>query len=280
MSDIELACHLSPWGHHGFINALADIEHAGFRGVEAPSGIVEMYEDRVGVFTEILVQHRLNLIAISAGGSLWPGMNLDEEVERSLNVARFLKSAGAKYLTLVPPRPNPDKPLEDELDLMPAATAYGEIARRTLEFEIQTCLHPEIGSFVDDAKHLNKFLQMADPEALKVCVDAGFLHEAGLSPSEFIKEHQKRLGLVHLRDVKPSDGKSKKKVKRGKASRSRMASVALGEGNVDLHGFVKAVMDSDYVGWATVVFDKGAGPLVKTARTCHRFVEQELDLVL
>lgn len=279
MSDIELACHLSPWGNHGFINALADIEHAGYRGVEATSEIVELYEDRVGVFTEILVQHRLNLIAISAGGSLWPGMNLDEEVERNLNIARFLKSSGAKYLTLAPPRPNPEKPLEDELDLMPAATAYGEIARRTLELDIQTCLHPEIGSFVDDAKRLNKFLQMADPEALRICVDAGFLHEAGLSASDFIKEHQKRLGLIHLRNVKPSDGKSKKKTKRGRAPH-RMTSVTLGEGNVDLHSFVKAIMASDYVGWATVVFDEGAGPLVKTARACHRFVEQELDLVL
>ena len=77
MSDIELACHLAPWGNLGFINALADIEHAGFRGVEATAEIVELYEDRVCVFAEILVQHRLNLVAITAGGSLWPGMNLD-----------------------------------------------------------------------------------------------------------------------------------------------------------------------------------------------------------
>lgn len=206
-------------------------------------------------------------------------MNLDEEVERNLNIARFLKACGAKYLTLVPPRPNPEKPLEDELDLMPAATAYGEIARRTLELEIQTCLHPEIGSYVDDTKRLNKFLQMSDPEAMRICVDSGYLHEAGLSPAAFIKEHQKRLGLVHLRDIKPSDAKSRRKSKKSK-EHSRMVSVELGKGEVDLHGFVKAIMASDYMGWATVEFDEDAGRLANMARSCQRFVEHELDLVL
>ncbi len=279
MSDIELACHLAPWGNRGFISALADIEHAGFRGVEATAEIVELYEDRVAVFAEILVQHRLNLVAITAGGSLWPGMNLDEEVERNLNIARFLKACGARYLTLTPPRPNPDKPLEDELDLMPAATAYGEIARRTLELDIQTCLHPESGSYVADPKRLNKFLQMSDPEAMRICVDSGFLHEAGLSPASFIKEHQKRLGLIHLRDVKPKDGKSRRKSKRTKG-RPRMLSVELGKGDVDLHGFVKAIMASDHMGWATVEFDESVGRLPTVARACQRFVEHELDLVL
>ena len=35
---------------------------------------------------------------IASGGSKWPGMNLDEEVERGVNIARFLKTANAGVL--------------------------------------------------------------------------------------------------------------------------------------------------------------------------------------
>src|SRR5688572_20538239 len=106
MSDIELACHTSAWGNDSFINALSDIERAGFKGIETTVGVVEHYEDRVEVFNEILIQHQIQLVAISAGGAKWPGMSLEEEVERSLNIVRFLKSANAKILTLMPPTPN------------------------------------------------------------------------------------------------------------------------------------------------------------------------------
>jgi sugar phosphate isomerase/epimerase len=282
MSDIELACHLSPWGHRGFIHALADIEQSGFRGIETSSDIVEMYEDRVGVFTEILTQHRLNLIAITAGGARWPGMNLDEEVERNLNYARFLRSAGARYLTLYPPRPNPESPIEDELDLMPAATAYGEIARRTIELDVLTCLHPDMHSCVDNPRILNKFIQMADPEALKLCVDSSWLFEAGVPVAPFIKEHHKRLGLVHLRDVKPREHKAKKPATHRKGKEpARTPGVELGKGHVNLPGFVKALLAADYVGWATVEFDAIRDhSLLETARACHLYTEQKLDLVL
>src|SRR3954469_8034954 len=100
MADIELACHTAAWGDDGFINALSDIEKAGYRGIETTTGVVEQFEDRVEVFNEIRVQHQMRLGAISAGGAIWPGMSLEEEVERSLNIVRFLKSANANILTL------------------------------------------------------------------------------------------------------------------------------------------------------------------------------------
>src|SRR5438445_6518764 len=117
MADIELACHTAPWGDDGFINALLDIEHAGFHNIETTTGVVERFEDRVDVFIEILSQHHMQLVGITAGGAMWPGMSLEVEVERSLNIVKFLKAADAKFLTLMPPVPNPDSPIEDEMDL-------------------------------------------------------------------------------------------------------------------------------------------------------------------
>ena len=278
MSDIELACHVAPWGQN-LINALSDIESAGFRGLEMTLDVVEQFEDRVGVFAEILEQHHLQLIAITAGGMIWPGMNLDEEVERNLNTARFLRSAGARLLTLFPPRPNPEKPIENELDLLPAATAYGEIARRTLELDVQTCLHPEAGTHGPDPGLLQKFIEMADPEALKVCVDSGFLTEARVKPAQFVKEHRRRLGLVHLRDV--AKGTKRRRTPQGSKEPQRPVTCELGKGDADLVGLVGQLLRQEYTGWATIEFDPaGAKPLGDIAKACHRYAEQNLDLVL
>ncbi|GMV79326.1 MAG: hypothetical protein AMXMBFR7_05100 [Planctomycetota bacterium] len=283
MSEIELACHLSPWGQHGMINALSDIESAGFKGIELPAIVVEQFEDRVQVFNEILLEHHIQLVAITAGGSKWPGMNLDEEVERCLNIARFLKSAGARVLCLYPPKPNPEHPIEDELDLMPAATAYGEIARRTLEQDVITCIHPEFGTLVEDEKTLEKFNQMADPEALKLCLDVGWLAEAGLSLTGFVKSYKKKLGLVHLKDLKFKKGKIAKPHKEKGKEDPRPHAVELGKGGLDLEAYVDALLVAEFSGWATVEFDPPEEPgrtLRSLAKACHDYAEHTLDLVL
>ncbi|MCZ7646703.1 MAG: sugar phosphate isomerase/epimerase [Planctomycetota bacterium] len=288
MSEIELACHIAPWGNEGMIHALSDIERARFKGIEMSSTVVELYEDRVGVFNEILVEHHLQLYAITAGGSMWPGMNLDEEVERCLNIARFLKASGARALNLYPPRPNPESPIEDELDLMPAATAYGEIARRTLEQDVVTCLHPEMGTCVEDVKTMEKFLEMADPEALKICVDSGWLAEAGLPLAGFVKDYKKRIGMVHLRDLKLKKGKVvkvkvKKKVKGKTVTEEHALAVELGKGGLDLESYVDALLTAEFNGCATIEFDPpepGAGTLREIAAASHVYAEHTLDLVL
>ncbi|MCY3018295.1 MAG: sugar phosphate isomerase/epimerase [Planctomycetota bacterium] len=275
MADIELACHTAAWGDDGFINALADIEKAGFRGIETTTGVVEQFEDRVDVFNEILSQHQLQLIAITTTGAMWPGISLEEEVERSLNIVRFLKAANAKVLTLMPPMPNPDKPLEDEADILPVATAYGEIARRTLELGILPCLHPDVGSLVCDTKSLDTFLEDSDPAAMKLCVDVAFLAMAEIPMARFIKEHRKRIGALHLRDIKPSVSKRKKH-----DPASRFQTVELGKGLLKLEDFVDTLLGIEFSGWATVELEKGGKSLLHQAAASHNYAAQTLDLVL
>jgi inosose dehydratase len=275
MADIELACHTSAWGDDGFINSLADIERAGFKGIEATTGVVEQFEDRVEVFSEILSQHQLELVAITTVGPMWPGVSLEEEVERNLSTVRFLKAAGAKVLTLMAPRPNPDQPMEDEADLIPLATAYGEIARRTLEHGILPCLHPEAGSLIATQKALASFLEYSDPAAMKLCVDVAFLEIAGIPFGKFIKEHKKRIGSIHLRDIKPAATRRK----RADAT-PRYQTVELGKGILKLENFVDALMDAEFSGWASVELEKGAKNLFHQAVASYTYAAQTLDLVI
>jgi sugar phosphate isomerase/epimerase len=273
MADIELACHTSAWGDDGFIASLTDIERAGFKGIETSTGVVEQFEDRVEVFNEIISQHHIKLVAISTRGAMWPGMSLEEEVERSLNIVRFLKTADAKILTLTPPRANPDQPIEDEADIIPVATAYGEIARRTQEMGILPCLRPDMESLIDSAKTLDKFLEYSDPAAMKLCVDVGWLHAAEIPIVKFIKEHKKRIGSVYLRDVKPAPGKKKKDA-------GKFNTVELGKGVLDLEEFVDTLLNVEFTGWASVKLEKGAKGLGQQAANSFHYASSQLDLVL
>jgi inosose dehydratase len=276
MADIELACHTAPWGDDGFISALSDIERAGFRGIETTTGVVELFEDRVDVFSEILSQHHMQLVGITSRGGKWPGMSLEEEVERSLNIVRFLKAADAKFLTLIPPVPDPDNPLEDEADLIPVATAYGEIARRTLELGVLPCLHPDLDTIITNLKQLDSFLEYSDPQAMKLCVDPSFLAMAEIPAAKFIKEHKKRIGAVHLRDIKPLPPRRKKKGE----PELRFQTVELGKGTLKLEEFVDTLLGVEFSGWATVELEKGTRSLLQQAQYSHAYAAQTLDLVL
>lgn len=270
MSDINLACHTGAWGEDRFVAALAQVEKAGYKGIEADAGLVEKFEDRVHVFKEILQEHGLRLAAITARGGLWPGMNLEEEVERGINTARFLNGCGAELLTLYPPRPSPDEPLEDELDLLPAATAYGEIARRTLELGVQTCLLPAAKTCVSTPDEMNRFIKMADPEAMKICLEPGFLAQARQPFEKFIRANYKRIGLVHLRDWKKP---------RSRKKGAPWVPAPLGRGEMDLEEFVDSLLGVEFSGWATIV-PAGVEPPAEQVHKAFTYARDTLDLVL
>ncbi|MFH0939567.1 MAG: sugar phosphate isomerase/epimerase [Planctomycetota bacterium] len=275
MADIELACHTAAWGDDAFINALCDIETAGFKGIETTTGVVEQFEDRVDVFNEILQQHKIRLVAITAGGAQWPGTSLEEEVERNLNIVRFLKSAGANILTLMPPMPNPNQPLEDEADIIPVATAYGEIARRTQELGLLPCLHPDIDSLVHNQKTLETFLEYSDPTTMKLCIDISFLAFAEIPINKFLKEHHKRIGNMHLRDLKLHPSKKKKE-----KNPAKFQTVELGKGILKLEEFVNSLLRIEFSGWASVELEKNAKNLAQQASHSYHYAAQALDMIL
>ena len=123
---------------------------------------------------------------------------------------------------------------------------------------------------------LEKFLEHSDAQAMRLCVDVGFLHQAEIPMAKFIKENKKRIGAVHLRDIKPATGKKKK------GEDSKWQTVELGKGNLELEDFVDTLLAAEYSGWATVELEKGLGAktLALQALHSHNYAAQTLDLVL
>lgn len=283
MVEIDLAYHTNSWGTENLVAALADIASVGFRGVETSAEVVARYEDRTLIFNEMLAQHDICLVGITAGGQPLAGMELAEEVERSVNYARFLKSTGAKILALCAPM----KSGEDEAeDMVPKfCEAFNEIGKRTLELGISTCLHPELGTLCENAKDIARFMEGTDSASVFLCPDLGHLAAASAQPEKVIKSYGKRVRHMHWKDYKPrrKSGTAKAKGKtphRSHASDQGKKFVELGKGEISMQKVVDALNETGFSGWATIELEHPPRDPKECARASYVYAERVLDLVI
>ena len=101
MSEIDLACHVGPWGQDNIVQAITEIADTGLQGVECPDSVVRQYEDRLHVFEEILEISDLKLAGLLQGLNLLARETAVEQVGRAVTSARFASCRRAQTLTVV-----------------------------------------------------------------------------------------------------------------------------------------------------------------------------------
>ncbi|MGH7145665.1 MAG: sugar phosphate isomerase/epimerase family protein [Planctomycetota bacterium] len=318
---MELAYHTASWGSQNFVTALSDITAVGFRGIESGIGLVARFEDRLGVFEEIMKHQELELVAITGGGRNMLNDQLALEVERVINAARFMQQTNTHVLNYFAPQippadafnqapqlPAPGAALGAEFNVAPqiqdlngyvAAVAEGlnEIGQRCLDLGIKFCLHPEIGTLCDSKAEIETFLKLTDPKFVNLCVDYGHLAKRGLTGGSFLTDVGKRIGYIHIKDLKlrSPDKKTKGRKKadpeaQPKGARALAAiaknpeltyPVALGQGVLDLSRFIAKLGELGYSGWLTVDIESAQeGAPRENAQVSYRYADEQLDLVL
>lgn len=318
---MELAYHTASWGAQNFITALSDITAVGFRGIESGIGLVARFEDRLGVFEEIMKHQELELVAITGGGRNMLNEQLALEVERTINAARFMQQTNTKVLNyFAPPMPAPEAfdqvpqlaapgtTLGSEFNVAPqikdlagyiqaVAEGCNEIGQRCNDLGIKFCLHPEVGTICNTKQDIEQFLKLTDAKNVNLCLDLGHLAKQGLTGGGFLNEVAKRIGYVHLKDLRlrSPDRKTKGRKKadpeaQPKGARAMAAlaknpelaySVALGDGFLDLEKFVAKLGDVGYSGWITVDIETAQDSTPReNAELSHKYADEQLDLVL
>jgi inosose dehydratase len=123
----------------------------------------------------------------------------------------------------------------------------GLVRDRAVRAGLRTVLHPHVGTHVETAAEVERFLADAD---LPLCVDTGHLLVGGTDPVDLVRRHPHRVGHVHLKDVRADLAEQ---VRGGRISYTESVArgiyVPLGEGDVDLAGLLKLLRDNDYPGW-------------------------------
>lgn len=165
-------------------------------------------------------------------------------------VAELLAAAGAEVLVLAAATgltgydARPALPDEQWRTLVETA---GRIRDLAAGHGLRTVLHPHVGTHVETAAEVERFLADSD---LELCLDTGHLLIGGTDPVELARRHPHRIGHVHLKDVRAAIAQV---VRAGQISYTHAVGsglyVPLGDGDVDVPTLVGVLHDAGYTGW-------------------------------
>ncbi len=225
---------------------------------------------------DLLDRYELDLVGGFVPAVLYRPDLVAENLAYIDRAAATLANIGAPVMVLGPDSHHPGYDLQVDLTNEEWDTFFTSL-ERTIEIATQhglrTALHPHWGMAVVDENHVSRVLEDSNVE---LCIDTGHLALAGADPVEIARSASGRVAHVHLKDL---DESLAEKVRAGDLA-FRQAVIdglflPLGDGRVDIGGFVAALEADDYEGWYVieqdVVLDSepetGQGPVIAAERS-------------
>lgn len=253
---------------------LAEMAALGITATElGPPGYLPAGAPELGA---LLDEHGLGLVGGFFATTLHDAS--PSTVDDATKVAELLANAGGDVLVLAAATGldgYDDRPaLADEAWTALVDTA-GAIAERAAALGVRTVLHPHVGTYVETYAEVERFLHDSD---LLLCVDTGHLLIGGSDPVDLVRRHPRRVGHVHLKDVREDLAE---RVRTGATTYTQAVKdgiyVPLGAGDVDLAAMLKLLRDNDYDGWYVLEQDTALpeDPASDTLPRAH--TKQSLD---
>jgi len=235
----------------------------------------------VGTLRELLDRYDLDLVGGFVPAVLYRRDLVSESLAYIDRAAATLASTGAPVMVLGPDSHHAGYDLQIDLTDEEWDTFFTSL-ERTVEIAsghgLRTTLHPHWGMAVVDESHVSRVLERSRVE---LCIDTGHLALAGADPAEIARIASGRVGHVHLKDL---DEGLAEDVRSGELA-FRQAVIdglflPLGDGSVDIRGFVTTLEANGYEGWYVIEQDAvldvepqaGEGPVI-AARQSFAFLE-------
>ncbi|MGB3442916.1 MAG: TIM barrel protein [Actinophytocola sp.] len=196
----------------------------------------------------LLDSHGLGLV----GGFFASALHSVDEatVDDAMAVAELLAGAGGEVLVLAAATGldgYDERPALSDKEWATLVDTAAHIAERAAGLGLRTVLHPHVGTHVETYAEVERFVH--DSELL-LCVDTGHLLIGGTDPVDLVRRHPRRVGHVHLKDVREDLAEQ---VRTGAITYTQAVKdgiyVPLGAGDVDLPAMLKLLRDNDYDGW-------------------------------
>lgn len=130
----------------------------------------------------------------------------------------------------------------------------GRAVARCRERGLAPVFHHHVGTWVQTPEEIDHLLEMSD---VGLCLDSGHLLLAGGDPIEAVERWGMRIEQVHVKDARLEVLRSARSMEEVWAGG---AFCPLGEGNVDVSGFVHAIANGGYSGWVVVEQDRVLRP--------------------
>ncbi|WP_460963013.1 sugar phosphate isomerase/epimerase family protein [Parasphingorhabdus pacifica] len=195
----------TPW--HRFLDEVAE---AGYEWIElGPYGYLptdpEQLRDELG-------KRDLTLSAGTCFTGFHKGDVWKETWEHVRQVADLTSALGAKHIVVIPDMwrdPATGEQLEDRLlgenSWSSLASGTDRLAKALYEeYGVRLQFHPHADSHVDTQEHVERFLELTDPELVTLCLDTGHISYCGGDNLALIEKYPNRIGYLHLKQVEPS----------------------------------------------------------------------------
>jgi inosose dehydratase len=128
-----------------------------------------------------------------------------------------------------------------------------ELADLVAQDDLELVLHPHVGTLVETAADVDRALEHTD---VRWCFDTGHLLIGGVDPVAFVRDHARRIGHVHLKDV---DARLAEQVRRGALSLVQATQAGLfrplGEGDARIDEVVRLLDQTGYERWLVLEQD-------------------------
>ena len=271
-----VSCHLITWGSD-LETGMREAAALGFRACETFTHLALAYEDRVDEFRELLAAHGLVLSALYGGGRFSDPDRAEEVIAYNTRVARFLAALGVDRIVFGPRGPRDGK--TDPSGIRQMVRTIDEAARRTADLGVLACVHPHLGTELQDRDEVEAVLEGTDDRFVHFCPDTAHLTAAGMDAAEVIRSYGPRIRYLHLKDLTPSDPDPAVFASRS-GDEALPIFCELGLGTIDFAPIAQAIRDVGYGGWLTVEIDQSTSTPYQSLRQCRDFLYDALGIAV
>ena len=147
-----------------------------------------------------------------------------------------------------------NRPILDDKQFDNLCKGLNELGKRAKAKGMKVCFHPHVGTGIESLKEIDRLMENTDPQLVFLTFDTGHSTVAGEDAVEVLKKHIKRVGHVHVKDVR---GNILKKVREENLSvlqgvLNGMFTVPGDGTEVNWDGIFKILNENNYEGWIVV----------------------------
>jgi inosose dehydratase len=188
---------------------LDEVVDAGYEWIElGPYGYLPT---SAAELSDELEKRRLKVSAGTIFAALHRPDHYDEAWAQVEQVAKLTQEMGGTHLVVIPGQWRSDKTGEQieprELD----AEGWDRLARGMDRlgkdirdgYGLQMAVHSHADTHIDTHAEVDRFLELTDPDVVKLCLDTGHVAYSGGDNLKLIADHPDRIAYVHLKQVNP-----------------------------------------------------------------------------
>lgn len=270
MPKAKLAYAIWPWGlkeKSQMITALKDIKEIGYQYFESVATAVDLFRNDLKEFQDIVNEYQVFPVSFY----FWNRGDKENDVETVKNSLDFLAANNIKRMNVQATGKKGGGATPGELQqVVETLQAIGKAAK---PYGILPCIHPHANTMVMFENEIDFVMQNTDPAEVGFGPDTAHMAVGKCDPVAVTKRYAERVGFTHLKDVRkeqPVEGDA------GKNEGFEIYSdfLELGEGEVDIPGFVKVLENVDYDGYLTIELDRSRTSNKDSAAINMRYMRQ------